>query len=61
MKFIHSILLKCTCAFSVIAMIHSCDNEFSEIGTGIVGTPDFEIQNRAYPIKTYNKLSLIHI
>ena len=55
MKFINSILLKCICAFSVIAMIHSCDNEFSEIGTGIVGTPDFEIQNRAYPIKTYNK------
>jgi hypothetical protein len=36
-------------------MIQACDNEFSEIGTGIVGTPDFEIINGTYPVKTYNK------
>ena len=36
-------------------MVQACDNEFSEIGTGIVGIPGFEIQNRTYPIKTYNK------
>ncbi|AOR28432.1 conserved hypothetical protein (DUF4270) [Formosa sp. Hel1_33_131] len=36
-------------------MIQACDNEFSEIGTGIVGTPDFEIKNGTYPVKTYNK------
>jgi hypothetical protein len=36
-------------------MVQACDNEFSEIGTGIVGIPDFEIQNSTYPITTYNK------
>ena len=55
MKYINSILLKSACALSIVLMIHSCDNEFSEIGSDIVGLPDFEIQNKAYPIKTYNK------
>ena len=50
-----SILLKLTCLLSVFIISFSCDNEFSEIGTGIVGVPDFEIQNTNYPIKTYNK------
>ena len=36
-------------------MIQACDSEFSEIGTGIVGTPDFEIISGIYPVKTYNK------
>ena len=55
MKHINSLLLKSACALSVILMIQACDTEFSEIGTGIVGIPDFEIKNRAYPITTYNK------
>ena len=55
MKHINSILLKPTCILFVLIMNQSCDNEFSEIGTGIVGVPDFEIQNKNYPIKTYNK------
>ena len=36
-------------------MVQACDNEFSEIGTGIVGIPDFEIENSTYPVTTYNK------
>jgi len=36
-------------------MVQACDSEFSEIGSGIVGVPDFEIKNKAYPITTYNK------
>ena len=36
-------------------MVQACDNEFSEIGTGIVGIPGFEIQNSTYPVTTYNK------
>ena len=55
MKYFNSVLFKSVCALSLIFMIQSCDNEFSEIGTGIVGIPDFEIQNRTYPITTYNK------
>ena len=50
-----SISLKLACLLSVFVISNSCDNEFSEIGTGIVGTPEFEIQNKKYPIKTYNK------
>ena len=50
-----SISLKLACLLSVFVISNSCDNEFSEIGTGIVGTPEFEIQNKNYPIKTYNK------
>ena len=50
-----SILPKLTCLLAVFMISFSCDNEFSEIGTGIVGVPDFEIQNKNYPIKTYNK------
>ena len=51
----NSFLLKSACALSVILMVQACDSEFSEIGTGIVGIPDFEIKNKAYPITTYNK------
>ena len=51
----NSLLLKSACALSVILMVQACDSEFSEIGTGIVGIPDFEIKNKAYPITTYNK------
>ncbi|MDG1013718.1 MAG: DUF4270 domain-containing protein [Flavobacteriaceae bacterium] len=50
-----SISLKLACLLTVFMISNSCDNEFSEIGTGIVGIPDFEIQNKNYPIKTYNK------
>lgn len=50
-----SILPKLTCLLAVFMISFSCDNEFSEIGTGIVGVPDFEIQYKNYPIKTYNK------
>jgi hypothetical protein len=55
MKHMNSFLLKSACALSVILMVQACDSEFSEIGTGIVGIPDFEIKNKAYPITTYNK------
>lgn len=46
---------KSVCFLTLIFMVQACDNEFSEIGTGIVGIPGFEIQNSTYPIKTYNK------
>ena len=39
----------------VTSGFESCDKEFSEIGTGIVGTPSFEIQVQSYPVITYNK------
>ncbi|WP_083243922.1 DUF4270 domain-containing protein [Formosa sp. Hel1_33_131] len=55
MKNLNSVLFKSVCCLSLIFMIQACDNEFSEIGTGIVGTPDFEIKNGTYPVKTYNK------
>lgn len=50
-----SISYKLACLLATFMISNSCDNEFSEIGTGIVGVPDFEIQNKNYPIKTYNK------
>jgi hypothetical protein len=55
MKYFNSVLFKSVCFLSLIFIIQACDNEFSEIGTGIVGTPDFEIKNSTYPITTYNK------
>ena len=55
MKNHNSVLFKSVCFLSLIFMVQACDNEFSEIGTGIVGTPDFEIKNGTYPVKTYNK------
>ena len=55
MKYFNSVLFKSVCFLSLIFMIQACDNEFSEIGTGIVGTPNFEIKNGTYPVKTYNK------
>ena len=55
MKYYNSVLFKSVCCLSLIFMIQACDSEFSEIGTGIVGTPDFEIKNSLYPVKTYNK------
>ena len=55
MKNLNSVLFKSVCCLSLIFMVQACDNEFSEIGTGIVGTPDFEIINGTYPVKTYNK------
>mgnify|MGYP001120005849 CR=1 FL=1 len=55
MKYFNSGLIKSVCFLAVIFIIQACDNEFSEIGTGIVGTPDFEIENSLYPVKTYNK------
>ena len=39
----------------LILASQACDKEFSEIGTGIIGTPGFEIQSATYPVKTYNK------
>jgi len=55
MKYFSSVSFKSICALSLIFMIQSCDNEFSEIGTGIVGTPDFEITHEVYSVNTYNK------
>tara|TARA_B110000971_G_scaffold38782_1_gene37715 strand:- start:753 stop:2444 length:1692 start_codon:yes stop_codon:yes gene_type:complete len=55
MKYFKSVLFKSVCCLSLIFIIQACDNEFSEIGTGIVGTPGFEIKNGSYPVKTYNK------
>ena len=55
MKQINSILLKPACVLFLIFAIQACDSEFSEIGTGIVGIPDFEIENKFYPVKTYNQ------
>ena len=55
MKHINSLLLKSACTLSIVLMVQACDSEFSEIGTGIVGIPGFEIQNKSYPITTYNK------
>ena len=55
MKHINSLLLKSACTLSIVLMVQACDSEFSEIGTDIVGIPNFEIKNRAYPITTYNK------
>ena len=55
MKYFNSVLFKSVSCFSLIFMIQACESEFSEIGTGIVGTPDFEIISGIYPVKTYNK------
>ncbi|CAI8177109.1 MAG: Uncharacterised protein [Formosa sp. Hel1_33_131] len=55
MKYIHSNLLKSTSILFLILASQACDKEFSEIGTGIIGTPGFEIQSATYPVKTYNK------
>jgi hypothetical protein len=55
MKYFNSVSFKSVCFLTLIFMVQACDNEFSEIGTGIVGIPDFEIQNSTYPITTYNK------
>ncbi|MDA9057449.1 DUF4270 domain-containing protein, partial [Flavobacteriaceae bacterium] len=55
MKNLSTLLFKSVCCLSLIFVVQACDNEFSEIGTGIVGTPDFEIINSTYPVKTYNK------
>lgn len=55
MKYFNSGLFKSVCALALIFILQACDNEFSEIGTGIVGTPGFEIENTLYPVKTYNK------
>ena len=46
MKYIHSNLLKSTSILFLILASQACDKEFSEIGTGIIGTPGFEIQKR---------------
>jgi len=55
MKYFNSVLFKSTCALALIFMNQSCENEFSEIGTDIVGTPGIEIKNKTYPVTTYNK------
>jgi hypothetical protein len=55
MKYFNSVSFKSVCFLTLIFVVQACDNEFSEIGTGIVGIPDFEIQNSTYPITTYNK------
>ena len=55
MKYFNSVLFKSSCALALIFMTQSCENEFSEIGTDIVGTPGFEIKNKTYPVTTYNK------
>ena len=55
MKYLNSVLLKSVSSIALIFMIQACENEFSEIGPGIVGTPNFEIQNKSYPITTYTK------
>ena len=55
MKHIHFKLLKSTSILFLILASQACDKEFSEIGTGIIGTPGFEIQKATYPVKTYNK------
>jgi hypothetical protein len=55
MKNLNTLLFKSVCCLSLIFVVQACDNEFSEIGTGIVGTPDFEIENGLYPVKAYNK------
>ena len=55
MKHIHSKLLKSTSILFLILASQACDKEFSEIGTGIIGTPGFEIKSATYPVKTYNK------
>jgi hypothetical protein len=55
MKYFNSVSFKSVCVLSVIFMIQACDNDFSEIGTGIVGTPDFKITHGIYPVNTYNK------
>ena len=55
MKYFNSVLFKSTCALALIFMNQSCENEFSEIGTDIVGTPGFEIKKKTYPVTTYNK------
>ena len=34
---------------------NACEQEFSEIGTGIIGNPNIEIKLQNYPVKTYNK------
>jgi hypothetical protein len=39
----------------VISLFFACEKEFSEIGSGIVGDPNIEINYQTYPTKTYNK------
>jgi hypothetical protein len=55
MKYFNSVLFKSICVLTLIFMNQSCENEFSEIGTDIVGTPGFEIKKKTYPVTTYNK------
>lgn len=55
MKYFNSVLFKSICVLALIFMNQSCENEFSEIGTDIVGTPGFEIKKKTYPVTTYNK------
>ena len=53
MKHFNSVLFKSTCALALIFMNQSCENEFSEIGTDIVGTPGIEIKNNKIDLKKY--------
>lgn len=39
----------------IFSLFNACEKEFSEIGTGIIGTPNIEIKFQSYPVKTYNK------
>ena len=38
-----------------LSLIFACEEEFSELGSSIVGDPSIEIKNHTYPVKTYNK------
>jgi len=39
----------------VSSLFFACEKEFSELGSGIVGAPNIEINYQTYPAKTYNK------
>ena len=39
----------------LINLFTSCEKEFSDIGTNVIGNQNINIQSATYPVKTYNK------
>ena len=39
----------------IIVLLTSCEDEYKELGAGIINIQNITIQNQTYPVKTYNK------
>lgn len=39
----------------IIVLLTSCEDEYKELGAGIINIQNINIQNQTYPLKTYNK------